>query len=172
MGEITVYRFAPSSDPSLSIKFYERTPEQQALLGYLVDSSQIEGTRDVASAGEAAGVSDEVRREPHGSVGAAAGHRAIAQSNSAEIAEALFRYTAPEEVADPELNITEVWFILLIQCRNTDCSWQVMTFPSTCGACAARCETRMFVTSILLTSSILHLKYFFRVCDTFLPKRD
>lgn len=39
-----------------------------------------------------------MRREPHGSVGAAAGHRAIAQSNSAEIAEAIFRYSAPEEV--------------------------------------------------------------------------
>lgn len=26
---------------------------------------------------------------------------------------------------------------------------QVMTFPSTCGACAVRCETRMYVTSIL-----------------------
>ncbi|KAF7842539.1 zinc finger protein ZPR1-like [Senna tora] len=109
--------FAPSPDPSLNIKFYDRAPEQQASLGYLVDSSQIEGSREVASAG----VANEVRREPHGSVGAAAGHRAIAQSNSAEIAEALFRYTAPEEV---------------------------MTFPSTCGACATRCETRMFHTEI------------------------
>lgn len=71
-------------------------------MGY---SLQIEGAPDVASAGEASGVSNEVSREPHGSVGAAAGHRAIAQSNSAEIAEALFRYTAPEEVGDPELDI-------------------------------------------------------------------
>ena len=103
-------RFAPSSDPSLSIKFYERTPEQQASLGYLVDSSTVEGTHG-ALAAEEAGVSDQVRREPHGSVGAAAGHRAIAQSNSAEIAEALFRYTAPEEVGDAELD--EVWAVLL-----------------------------------------------------------
>ncbi|GMJ08514.1 hypothetical protein like AT5G37340 [Hibiscus trionum] len=65
--------------------------------------------------------SDQIRRQPHGSVGAAAGQKAIAQSNSAEFAEALFRYSAPEEV---------------------------MTFPSTCGACAAMCETRMFVTRI------------------------
>ncbi|PON74455.1 Zinc finger, ZPR1-type [Trema orientale] len=72
--------FAPSHDPSLSIRIYEHTPEQEA----------------------------------HGSVGAAAGHRAIAQSNSAEMAEALFQYISPEEV---------------------------MTFPSTCGDCAARCET-------------------------------
>ncbi|TKY58975.1 Zinc finger protein ZPR1 [Spatholobus suberectus] len=113
--------FAPSSDPSLTIKFYERTPEQQASLGYLVDSTQIEGTHDEAPEGGEAVTADQVRRKPHGSIGAAAGHRAIAQSNSAEIAEALFRYTAPEEV---------------------------MTFPSTCGACAARCETRMFVTNI------------------------
>ncbi|XP_014505821.1 zinc finger protein ZPR1 [Vigna radiata var. radiata] len=113
--------FAPSSDPSLTIKFYERTPEQQASLGYLVDSTQIEGTRvDVLEGGEAV-PTDQVRTEPHGSIGATAGHRAIAQSNSAEMAEALFRYTAPEEV---------------------------MTFPSTCGACAAKCETRMFVTNI------------------------
>lgn len=25
-----------------------------------------------------------------------------------------------------------------------------MTFPTTCGACATMCETRMFVTSILI----------------------
>ncbi|KAM2949222.1 hypothetical protein FF1_036139 [Malus domestica] len=103
--------FAPSPDPSLSIKFYERTPEQQTALGYVVD----------AASTEAVSTSDQVQRVPHGSIGAAAGHRAIAQSNSAEIAESLFRYTAPEEV---------------------------MTFPSTCGVCTARCETRMFVTNI------------------------
>lgn len=80
----------------MSIKFYERTPEQQASLGYLVDSSQTADHRDGTS--EPNSSSNQVRREPHGSVGAAAGHRAIAQSNSAEIAEALFRYTAPEEV--------------------------------------------------------------------------
>ncbi|PON45567.1 Zinc finger, ZPR1-type [Parasponia andersonii] len=112
--------FAPSHDPSLSIRFYERTPEQQALIGYFVDPSQTGDHRDGAST-EPNGDSDQVHREAHGSVGAAAGHRAIAQSNSAEIAEALFRYTSPEEV---------------------------MTFPSTCGGCAARCETRMFVTNI------------------------
>lgn len=97
-------RFAPSSDPSLTIKFYERTPEQQALLGYQVDSTQIEGTHDEAP--EEAVAADQVRREPHGSIGAAAGHRAIAQSNSAEMAEALFRYTAPEEVCIAKLYST------------------------------------------------------------------
>lgn len=91
-------RFAPSSDPSLTIKFYERTPEQQALLGYLDDSTQIERTRDEAPEGGEAVASERFTREPHGSVGAAAGHRAIAQSNSTEIADALFRYSAPEEV--------------------------------------------------------------------------
>ncbi|KAL5578532.1 hypothetical protein UlMin_020231 [Ulmus minor] len=111
---------APSPDPSLSIKFYERTPEQQAMLGYLVGPSQTGGHGDEASI-EPNFASSQVQREPHGSVGATAGHRAIAQSNSAEIADALFRYSAPEEV---------------------------MTFPSTCGGCAAMCETRMFVTNI------------------------
>ncbi|TYI60905.1 hypothetical protein E1A91_D10G136700v1 [Gossypium mustelinum] len=110
--------FAPSPDPSLSIKFYDRTPEQQASLGYLVDPSQLNAD---AAMEETSNDVDQIRRQPHGSVGAAAGQKAIAQSNSAEIAEALFRYSAPEEV---------------------------MTFPSTCGACATRCETRMFVTRI------------------------
>ncbi|KAK8519449.1 hypothetical protein V6N13_133372 [Hibiscus sabdariffa] len=113
--------FAPSPDPSLNIKFYDRTPEQQASLGYLVESSQLNEHAAEASLGETNNGSDQIRRQPHGSVGAAAGQKAIAQSNSAEFAEALFRYSAPEEV---------------------------MTFPSTCGVCAARCETRMFVTRI------------------------
>ncbi|KAJ6926285.1 Zinc finger protein ZPR1 [Populus alba x Populus x berolinensis] len=34
--------FAPSPDPSLNIKFYERTPEQQVALGYQVGQSQME----------------------------------------------------------------------------------------------------------------------------------
>ncbi|KAK1423671.1 hypothetical protein QVD17_18978 [Tagetes erecta] len=106
--------YAPSPDPSLSIDFYERTPEQQASLGYLVDQSQTREQENEAS-------STNQTSEPHGSVGAVAGRRAIAQGSSAEFAESLFRYTAPEEV---------------------------MTFPSTCGACAVRCETRMFVTKI------------------------
>ena len=93
------FRFAPSKDPSLSIKFYERSPEQQASLGYYVESSQSEEAEGgVSTSGVDA--SNQVRGEAHGSVGAAAGHRAIAQSNSAEIAEALFRYTAPEEVME------------------------------------------------------------------------
>lgn len=95
-------RFAPSHDPSLSIKFYERTSEQQSLLGYLVDSSQAGDHSDRASRREPNNTSDQVQREPHGSVGASAGRQAIAQSNSSEIAEALFRYNAPEEV--PFLN--------------------------------------------------------------------
>ncbi|GMI93030.1 hypothetical protein like AT5G37340 [Hibiscus trionum] len=113
--------FAPSPDPSLSIKFYDRTPEQQASLGYLVQPSQLNEHAAEAPMGETNNDVDQIRRQPHGSVGATAGQKAIAQSNSAEIAEALFRYSAPEEV---------------------------MTFPSTCGACAASCETRMFVTRI------------------------
>ncbi|KAJ4965823.1 hypothetical protein NE237_017672 [Protea cynaroides] len=117
--------FAPSLDPSLTIKFYERTPEQQEALGFLVASSQ-SGERETQGIIESLtegrrGDSVESRGEPHGSIGAVAGHRAIAQGNSEEVAAALFKYTAPEEV---------------------------MTFPSTCGACGVRCETRMFVTKI------------------------
>ena len=87
----------------MSIKFYDRTPEQQALLGYLVDSSQLNEPAAGTSMEETSNYVDQIRRQPHGSVGAAAGQRAIAQSNSAEIAEALFRYSAPEEVSQFQL---------------------------------------------------------------------
>ncbi|CAI9108223.1 OLC1v1007777C1 [Oldenlandia corymbosa var. corymbosa] len=112
--------FAPSPDPSLSIKFYERTPEQQASLGYLADPAQGGEAADVAPLDTNNGP-EQGSSEPHGSVGARAGRRAIAQVNSAEVAETLFKYSAPEEV---------------------------MTFPTTCGACGAKCECRMFVTNI------------------------
>ena len=91
-------RFAPSPDPSLTIKFYKRSPEQQAALGYLVDPSQLGESCDEESIEEIKNPSDQMKGEPHGSIGAAAGHRAIAQVNSAEIAENLFRYSTPEEV--------------------------------------------------------------------------
>lgn len=114
--------YAPCPDPSLTIKFYERTPEQQALLGYLAGSSQAEEPGEEALRVNITSANQQIHGEhPHGTVGAKAGHRAIAQGNGAEIAEAIFRYSAPEEV---------------------------MTFPSTCGACASRCETRMYVTNI------------------------
>ncbi|KAK9267677.1 hypothetical protein L1049_010108 [Liquidambar formosana] len=87
-----------------------------------VDSAPLGEPSNEASTEEMNDTLDQIKREPpHGSVGAAVSHRAIAQTNSAEISEALFRYSAPEEV---------------------------MTFPSTCGACATMCETRMFVTKI------------------------
>ncbi|XP_058094229.1 uncharacterized protein LOC131240169 isoform X2 [Magnolia sinica] len=118
--------FAPSMDPSLTIRFYDRTPEQQASLGFLVDTSSGGGELETQIGNETVGdkqkhVHNGLSREPHGSIRAVAGHRAIAQGNSEEVAAALFKYSAPEEV---------------------------MTFPSTCGACGSRCETRMFVTNI------------------------
>lgn len=94
---VTLDRFAPSVDPSLAIKFYERTPEQQALLGYLANPSQAEEDGGAPAQGTNNGVS-RVIREPHGSVGARAGRRAIAQGAGTEISDALFRYSAPEEV--------------------------------------------------------------------------
>ncbi|CAN6485417.1 unnamed protein product [Victoria cruziana] len=116
--------YAPSADPLLTITFYDRTPEQQASLGFLVDSSSCgnteTSTRDILPE-KTRYIPAGTKREPHGSVGATAGHRAIAQGTSEEVAAALFKYSAPEEV---------------------------MTFPSTCGACASRCETRMYITKI------------------------
>ncbi|KAK8969094.1 hypothetical protein KSP40_PGU016151 [Platanthera guangdongensis] len=114
---------APMQDPFLSIRFYERTPQQQAALGFLADTSgetennsesnfQIEEVRSSGS-GE--------QGFPHGLVGAVAGRRAIAQGNSDQFAAALCRYSAPEEVE---------------------------TLPSTCGACGAACVTNFYATSI------------------------
>lgn len=113
--------FAPAPDPSLTIKFYDRTPEQLASLGFLTDTSATVEPGDEVVVTESNHSGNEGRREPHGSVGARAGRQAIAQGNSAAIADALFRYSAPEEV---------------------------MTFPTTCGACAIQCDCRMFVTNI------------------------
>uniref|UniRef100_A0A0E0AWH5 Zinc finger ZPR1-type domain-containing protein n=1 Tax=Oryza glumipatula TaxID=40148 RepID=A0A0E0AWH5_9ORYZ len=89
---------APSSDPLLSVRFYERTREQQAALGFLVEPSTEEpGDQPVNHASTVEGNS-EVLQEPHGSVGAVAGRRAIAQGNPDEVAAALCRYSAPEEL--------------------------------------------------------------------------
>ena len=50
----------------------------------IVGSTHIEGTHDqVPEKGDV--TADQVRREPHGSIVATAGHRAIAQSNNLEI---------------------------------------------------------------------------------------
>ncbi|KAH6800011.1 ZPR1 zinc-finger domain protein [Perilla frutescens var. hirtella] len=112
-------RCAPSPDPSLTIKFYERTPEQQATLGYLADPSQ--GEPGIENNLDGTNNDSQTQEEPHGSVGARAGRRAIAQGNNSEIADALFRYSAPKEV---------------------------MTFPTTCSGCGTKCDCRMFVTNI------------------------
>ncbi|KAG8047503.1 hypothetical protein GUJ93_ZPchr0008g12870, partial [Zizania palustris] len=112
---------APSSDPLLSVRFYERTREQQAALGFLVEPPTEEHGEPVHHASTVEANSDVSQKEPHGSVGAVAGRRAIAQGNSDEVTAALCRYSAPEEVD---------------------------TLPSTCGACGAGCVTRFFATKI------------------------
>lgn len=93
---VILNRYAPSPDPTLTIKFYERTPEQQAALGYLAE--KLQGEPDTGINLEGKNIALHGQEEPHGSVGARAGRQAIAQGNIAEIADALFRYSAPEEV--------------------------------------------------------------------------
>ncbi|THU46788.1 hypothetical protein C4D60_Mb09t08580 [Musa balbisiana] len=129
---------APSLDPLLSIKFYERTKEQQASLGFLVESSPEEEPerqvdRDALAEENNVNV---VQREPHGSVGALAGRRAIAQGKAEDVAAALCRYSAPEEVD---------------------------TLPSTCGACAAGCVTRFYSTKIPYFREVVVMA---TTCDT------
>ncbi|KAL6636876.1 hypothetical protein ACP70R_024448 [Stipagrostis hirtigluma subsp. patula] len=112
---------APSSDPLLSVKFYERTREQQAALGFLAEPQTEQSAEAVVPASAVQSGSGGLQGEPHGSVGAVAGRRAIAQGNPDEVAAALCRYSAPEEVD---------------------------TLPSTCGACGTECVTRFFATKI------------------------
>eukprot|EP00268_Persea_americana_P054899 TRINITY_DN633_c0_g1_i2.p1 TRINITY_DN633_c0_g1~~TRINITY_DN633_c0_g1_i2.p1 ORF type:complete len:500 (+),score=117.74 TRINITY_DN633_c0_g1_i2:289-1788(+) len=117
--------FAPFMDPSLTVKYYERTPEQQTSLGFLVDTSSVGGETEAQTGNEALTegrhIPDPLIREPHSSVGAVAHHRAIAHGKSEEVVAILSKYSSPEEV---------------------------MTFPSTCGACGISCETRMAITHI------------------------
>lgn len=96
-------RHAPSPDPSLTIKFYERTPEQQATLGYTADPS-----RAGQSEGSLGAPSAATTYVPNGTIGATAGHRAIAQSNSTDISDNLFRYAAPEEVTSASITLVEI----------------------------------------------------------------
>ncbi|KAG0475667.1 hypothetical protein HPP92_015353 [Vanilla planifolia] len=115
--------YAPSQDPSLSIRFYERTLEQQAALGFLaVPSEELQKDTGGIATSEVTGVTQSGLHEfPHGSIGAVAGRRAIAQGSTDQIATSLCRYSAPEEVE---------------------------TLPSTCGACGASCVTRFYATKI------------------------
>jgi zinc finger protein len=96
---------APSPDPSLTIKFYERTPEQQATLGYVANPSQAG-----QSEGSLGAPSTKTAYVPNGTIGATAGHRAIAQSNSTDISDNLFRYSAPEEVTSDAVTF-EIVFV-------------------------------------------------------------
>ncbi|XP_020597384.1 zinc finger protein ZPR1-like, partial [Phalaenopsis equestris] len=116
--------YAPKQDPSLSIKFYERTSEQQAALGFLVDTfeeTESHSQRNSLSI-EKKPLGIGARGLSHVSVGAVASRRAIAQVNNDRVAETLCRYSAPEEVE---------------------------ALPSTCGACGAACVTHFYATSIL-----------------------
>ncbi|ERN18223.1 hypothetical protein AMTR_s00055p00045090 [Amborella trichopoda] len=44
--------FAPSSDPALTVKFYDRTPEQQVSLGFLAESTAGEEESEHGGGGE------------------------------------------------------------------------------------------------------------------------
>lgn len=114
--------YAPMQDPSSSIRFYERTPEQQAALGFLADTSE-ETEKHTESN------SPTVEKRPsrigvqgsHGLVGSIASRHAIAQVNCDQFAEVLCRYSTPEEVE---------------------------VLPSTCGACGAACVTHFYATKV------------------------
>ena len=87
---------------------YDRTQEQQAALGFLSQSENNEGESVATPEPELrAAPSDHKRvkyapagttRLPHGSVGALMAHQAIAHGSSPQMADAIFKYSAPEEV--------------------------------------------------------------------------
>ena len=98
------FRHAPLSDPLLTVRFFDRTREEQAALGFLVDTNALEPTDGRSSQED--GNSKErhtyipagTTKTPHGAVGAESAHRAIAQGSDKDVAAALFKYSAPEEV--------------------------------------------------------------------------
>ncbi|KAL2902312.1 Zinc finger protein ZPR1 [Bienertia sinuspersici] len=110
--------YAPSPDPSISLRFYDRTPEQQATLGYVAESTQAGDSEEVV-VGTANQATDQTAREPHGTVGARAARRAIAQANTAGIFDTICRYTAPEEADIPYFK-------------------EVIVMASSCDACGYR----------------------------------
>ncbi|KAJ7547966.1 hypothetical protein O6H91_08G111700 [Diphasiastrum complanatum] len=130
-----------AEDPMLTVQHYHRTPEQHAALGFLPETGIMTNVLPLESSSEIAEETDKyipagTRKLPHGAVGAEAAHRAIAQGNSVELASALFKYSAPEEV---------------------------MMFPSTCAGCQAHCDTRMYVTHIPYFKEVIVMA---STCDT------
>lgn len=139
------------------MSFYERTREQQAALGFLVEPPTEEPGEPDRHASTVEVNSGGLPKEPHGSVGAVAGRRAIAQGNPDEVASALCRYSAPEEVclfSWLAMTLSRIKFICALQ----NSLGQVDTLPSTCGACGTESVTRFFATSILFT---LHSLFIF-----------
>jgi len=88
----------------LSTVYYDRTDEQQEATGFLDQP-----TSSAVSNEEAGPISTPYGHVkyapagttmlPHGSVGAVGAHQAIAHGNSSEMSDAIFKYSAPEEVS-------------------------------------------------------------------------
>ncbi|CAD6342631.1 unnamed protein product [Miscanthus lutarioriparius] len=89
---------APSSDPLLSVRFYERTREQQAALGFLAEPPTEQPGEAVLPASAVESNSDGLQSVPHGSVGAVAARRAIAQGNPTKLLQPCVDIAAPEEL--------------------------------------------------------------------------
>ncbi|GBG70440.1 hypothetical protein CBR_g6568 [Chara braunii] len=160
---------APTKDPLMSVTHYERSKEQTRAVGFLTDDmvsgeqggafrleaeqvcamSNRDGTESVggAAGAESGGVASSTAAvmkyvhvgtcRPHEDVGAVAANRAIAHITNEDMFAAIFKYSAPEEV---------------------------MVFPSTCGACAVPCETRMFAFIIPYFKEVIAMASTCDVC--------
>lgn len=122
------YRYAPSPDPLLSTVHYNRTHEQQEATGFLDQpTSSTEEAPAASPYGNVKYVPAGTTKLPHGSVGALGAHQAIAQGNTSEMSDAIFKYSAPEEVSVIESNLltnmpyifTNIKFICVTWRRNS-----------------------------------------------------
>ncbi|GAQ90149.1 hypothetical protein KFL_006060030 [Klebsormidium nitens] len=147
---------APRPDPQLTQHYYTRSVEQNVQIGAMAEEAlpdrgpapgsgpEADGTAGERTGGGGAAAGAYVPAgtryvpgmAPHGAVGATRMQAAIAEGSSEAVAQALFKYAAPEEV---------------------------MVFPATCGACGAACETRMYVTTIPYFKEVIVMA---STCDT------
>eukprot|EP00850_Spirogloea_muscicola_P010403 SM000061S19230 [mRNA] locus=s61:186915:190376:- [translate_table: standard] len=133
---------APRPDPALLVEYYDRTIEQNETLGLGPLQSREGGEAEVSpesrpSSDGAAGVyvpAGTLRRPT--SYGAVEMEHSIAAGSGQATADALLRYSGPEEV---------------------------MSFPATCSVCSAQSETRMFFTNIPYFKEVIVMA---TTCDT------
>jgi zinc finger protein len=120
--------FAPKPDPLMTTHNYARTDEQNVQIGAMSEETMMQhrdeaglgsvqeepstaGNRNASEGGVSSSMPEREPRYvkagtryvagmvPHGTVGATRMHQAIAEGSSEAVSQALFKYSAPEEVS-------------------------------------------------------------------------